>query len=255
MYRLMAPVLAAIAFIALLTAQTALGEQVAGTPSPLVEPRALDLLRSVGTTLGGAKSFTFRTRNVPGGNGPSVDFFSDSQFAVMRPNKLRASVRGDAPPLDFYFDGTLLTVYQPTLNLYASTAEPGTVEALIPFALQRAGILFPLADLAGGDPYATMIRSITRARYTGVATIAGIRCDHAAFAGPGAEWEIWIDARRSLPCRLTGTLRDTQGASNFAMDFFDWKLNPPLSAASFAFAKPAGASQIDFRALTGLGNL
>jgi hypothetical protein len=35
------------------------------------------------------------------------------------------------------------------------------------------------------------------------------------------------------------------------VEFSDWKLDPPLSAASFVFARPAGASEIDIRALMG----
>jgi hypothetical protein len=118
-------------------------------------------------------------------------------------------------------------------------------------AHQRAGVLFPLADVLAGDPQTTMTRRITRARFKGVATIAGKQCEHAAFAAPGVDWELWIDARNSLPCRLTGSLLDMQGAPRFAVDFFDWKLNPPLSAKSFAFAKPPGAGQLDFRTLMG----
>jgi hypothetical protein len=230
------------------------GHDAHAAPAPALEPRALDLLEATTSKLNGAKSLSFRTRNVPGSagvSGPFASFFADAQFAVLRPKKFRAKVRGEAPPLDVFFDGTTLTVYQPTLNLYANTDQPGTLEALIPFALQRAGVLFPLADVLAGDPQTTMARRITRARFKGVATIAGKQCEHAAFTAPGVEWELWSDARNSLPCRLTGSLLDMQGAPRFAVDFVDWKLNPPLSAKSFAFAKPPGAGQLDFRTLMG----
>jgi hypothetical protein len=245
---------AALVFTATFLVSGMAGHPAHAAPAPALEPRALDLLQATTSRLNGAKGFSFRTRNVPGsagGSGPFASFFAHAQFAVLRPNKVRAKVRGDAPPLDVFFDGTTLTVYQPTLNLYANTDQPGTLEALIPFALQRAGVLFPLADVLAGDPQTTMTRRITRARFKGVATIAGKQCEHAAFAAPGVDWELWIDARNSLPCRLTGSLLDMQGAPRFAVDFFDWKLNPPLSAKSFAFAKPPGAGQLDFRALMG----
>jgi hypothetical protein len=254
MHPILRRALIALVFVALPGIHTALAAPATTAPSRDIEPRALDLLKAATSRLERTKTFSFRTRNTPGSptaNDPFASFFADARFSVMRPDKVRAQVRGDAPPLDVFFDGTTLTVYQPTLNLYATSREPGTLEALIPFALQRAGVLFPLADVLEGDPQTTMIRRITRARYKGVATIAGKQCEHAAFAAPGVEWEIWIDALKSLPCRLTGRLLDVQGAPHFAVDFFDWKLNPPLSAASFAFAKPAGASQLDFRALMG----
>ena len=254
MHPIIRSTLVALVFVALPGIQTASGAPATAAPSPQIEARALDLLKAATSRLDGAKTFSFRTRNTPGApadGSPFASFFTDAQFAVLRPNKLRAKVRGEAPPLDVFFDGRTLTVYQPTLNLYATTDEPGTLEALIPFALQRAGVLFPLADVLTGDPQTTLTRRITRARYKGVATIAGKQCEHGAFAAPGVEWEIWIETRKSLPCRLTGRLLEVQGAPRFAVDFFDWKLNPPLSAVSFAFAKPAGAGQLDFRALMG----
>lgn len=246
-------VLILLVLVALPGIGSAAGAPVTAASRSEVDPRALDLLESATARLERTKTFSFRTRNTPGaatdGN-PFASFFSDAQFAVMRPGKLQAKVRGEAPPLDVFFDGQTLTVYQPSLNLYATSDDPRTREALIPFALLEAGVLFPLADVLTGDPQA-LAKRITRARYKGVATIAGKQCEHAAFTVPGVDWELWIDARSSLPCRLTGRLLELQGAPRFAVDFHAWKLDPPLSASSFAFVKPPGAGQLDIRALIG----
>jgi hypothetical protein len=226
----------------------------AAAPSREIDRRALDLIKAATARLEGAKTFSFRTRNTPGNSGdgnPFASFFADGHFAVMHPDKLRAKVRGDAPALDVFFDGKTLTVYQPNLNLYATSDDPRTREALIPFALQRAGVLFPLADVLAGDPRTTLTNRVTHARYEGATTIAGKQCEHGVFAAPGVEWELWIDARNSLPCRLTGRLLEMPGAPRFAVDFYDWKLDPPLQAGSFGFAKPPGAGQLDIRALLG----
>ncbi|MET1085441.1 MAG: DUF2092 domain-containing protein [Burkholderiales bacterium] len=246
--------LAALAFIALPTMQPALGAQTPAMPAPVMDPRALALLNAMKTKLAAAKAFSFRARsttNAPDATGQALTLVSDTVVKVMRPDKLNAKVRGDAPPLDFFFDGATMTAYQPTLNLYATAKAPKTIEALIPFALEKAGIPIPFADLIFSDPYATLTGTMTRASFAGASTIRGIRCEHAAFAGPGIKWEIWIDTRTSLPCQFTGALVEAQGSPRLAMEFHDWKLNPPLAASSFAFAKPAGALQVDFPALTG----
>jgi hypothetical protein len=48
-------------------------------------------------------------RPVPGGLDGTVSqlFFANSEVALVRPNKLQAKVRGDAPPFDFYYDGSI----------------------------------------------------------------------------------------------------------------------------------------------------
>jgi hypothetical protein len=254
MHSIVRSALIALALLTVSVIQTAFGAPPTAAPARDIEPRALELVKAASARLARTKTFTFRTRNAPGvpaDSSPFASFFADAQFAVMQPDKVRAKVRGEAPPLDAFFDGKTLTVYQPTLNLYASSDDPGALETLIPFALQRAGVLFPLMDALAGDPQTTLIKRITRARYKGSAAIGGKQCEHGAFAAPEVEWELWIEAKTSLPCRLTGRMLDTQGAPRFAVDFYDWKLNPPLSAASFAFVKPAGAGRFDLRTLMG----
>ncbi len=234
-------------------ALTGIGATVAA-PGGDLEPRALDLLNTTSSRLERARTLTFRTRTPPGdaaGDSPFTSFFADTQFAVMRPDRVRAKVRGGGPDLDVFFDGKTLAVYQPTLNMYATSDDPGALEALIPFALARAGVLFPLAEVLAGDTQQLLARRPTRARYKGVATISGRQCEHAAFAATGVEWELWVDNRTSLPCRVRGRLFELQRAPRFAADFHDWKLNPPLSAASFSFVKPAGAGRLDLRMLLG----
>jgi len=163
MHIMIARALAALAFIALPTVQPALGAQTPAMPAPAIDPRALALLNAMKTKLAAAKAFSFRARsttNAPDATGQALTLVSDTVVKVMRPDKLNAKVRGDAPPLDFFFDGATMTAYQPTLNLYATAKAPKTIEALIPFALQRPDILFLLGDVLHGDPKA-MTQSIS----------------------------------------------------------------------------------------------
>jgi hypothetical protein len=245
---------AALVFAAVVVVAVSVFRPAIAAPAAALDPRALELLKSMSTRLAAAQSLSFRTRSSgdqAGVTGQFLAVFADAEVAAMRPDKVKARAKGASPPFDFFFDGKTLTLYQPTLNVYAREEASKTLDTLLPYALEHAGILLPFADLLYSDPYAAMTKGITRARYGGVATIAGQRCDHASFAGPGAEWGIWIDARTALPCRLTGTLLDLQGSPRFAVDFSEWKLNPPLSAASFTFVKPAGAAELDFRTLIG----
>jgi hypothetical protein len=219
-----------------------------------MEPQALDLLKAMSHKLATAKSFKFRARDTieaPGGSGQLLNFFADSEVAVVRPDKVSVKVRGDAPPFDFYFDGTKMTVYEPTAKLYASEDAPKTIDELLPSAAKRAGLLLPFADVLYADPYAALTQGMTSAFYAGHSVIGGAKCEHLAVAAPGIEWQIWIDAKTSLPCLVMGSMHDVQGAPRFSVAFSDWELDAPLAHHPFSFARPADADLMDFRALTG----
>lgn len=73
--------------------------------------------------------------------------------------KLSAEIRGDAPPFDVYFNGEKMTAYEPTHKLYATTDAPKTLDEVLPFAAQKAGILLPFEDVLYSDPYAALTKA------------------------------------------------------------------------------------------------
>jgi hypothetical protein len=226
----------------------------AAPPAKVMEQGALDLLKKMSGKLASAKSLIFRARSsseAPGGTGQFLTFFAEAVVAVKRPNLLSAEIRGDAPPFDLYFDGAKMTVYDPTHKLYATADAPKTIDEMLPFAVQKAGLWLPFEDMLYSDPYATLTKDLTSAFYAGYSVIRGARCEHVALAWPSIEGQLWIDAKTDLPCLLAGTLLDVRGVPRFTVEFYDWKLNPKLPAKIFTFTKPAGAEPMDFRALTG----
>ena len=228
----------------------------AGASSRVVEQGALDLVKKMSAKLAATPAFLVRTRSsleAPGGTGQFLTFFTESVVAVERPNKLSAEIRGDAPPFDFHFNGKQMTAYEPTRKLYATADAPQTLDELVPFAAKTASILLPFADVLYSDPYAILTKNATNAFYAGFSVMRGARCEHVALATPEIEGQIWIDAKTDLPCMIAGTLRNVQGAPRFAVEYYDWKLDPKLPAKLFTFAKPEGADAMDFRALTGAG--
>lgn len=247
-----------LALISLLASGTALGEAQGAPPtpppSPPMEQHALDLLKGMSDKLAAAKAFSFHTRDTieaPGGSGQFLSFFADSKVAAMRPDKVSAEIRGDAPPFDFYFDGSKMTVYEPTAKLYATEDAPKTIDDMLPFAAKKAGIVLPFADMLYSNPYAVLTEGITSAFYAGSSVIDGAQCEHLAFAGKGIEWQIWIDAKTSLPCLLMGAMTDVRGAPRFMVEFSHWDLHAPVKHEHFTLAKPADADLMDFRAMTG----
>jgi hypothetical protein len=105
---------------------------------------------------------------------------------VIRPDKLSAKIRGDAPPFDFYFDGSRMTVYEPAAKLYATEDAPDTIDALLPFAAKRAGIILPFADMLYSDPYAALSDGVAAVEFSHWELHAPVKLDSAAGPGVGA---------------------------------------------------------------------
>lgn len=217
-------------------------------PAPIIEQQALDHLKAMSDTLAAAKSFTYRARSaveVPAKTGQFLTHFIESEVALERPNKLRSHVTGDLPHFQVYYDGVTVSALDVQDNLYATAKAPATVDELLPFALEKAGIDFPAADLLTANPYAELTKGMTHAIAVGSAKVAGVVCEHFAYMTPVANWEIWIDAD-SLPRRLATTYKSIANFPRFQTEFLDWKLNPKLDAGQFVFKKPQGAKEIEF---------
>jgi hypothetical protein len=224
------------------------------TPTPIKEPRALDLLKHMSATLGAAKAFTYRSRStveVPAKTGQLITLFATSEVALERPNKLRVHVTGEVPNFDFYYNGTNIAAFAPKNQVYSVASAPDTLDAMLKVVMDKTGIYFPSADVMYSDPYAMLTKDLTSAFVVGPTTVDGVPCEHLAFMGPGINWEIWIETGKSaLPRRLVVTYTEVQNFPRFLVEFSDWHLKPTLAASRFVFQKPRNAKQIEFSSPT-----
>jgi hypothetical protein len=224
-------------------------------PTPLMEQRALDRLKRMSAALGEAKAFTDRSRGtveVPANTGQFVTLFATSDVALARPNKLRVHVTGEVPNFEFYYNGSTIAAFAPTKQVYSVASAPPTIDAMLPFVMEKTGIQFPSADVMYSDPYAMLTKDLTSAFVVGPSTVDGAPCEHLAFMAPGVNWEIWIETgQRALPRRLVVTYTTVQNFPRFLVEFAEWNLQPKLGASRFVFNRPRNATQIEFVSPTG----
>jgi len=219
-------------------------------PPPIIDQQALDRLKAMSETLAASQSFTYRSRSTieqAAVTGQFVTRFLESQVALQRPNKLHVSVTGDTPNFHFFYDGVNATAFDATKKLYATAKAPETIDLMLPFVQELAGIDFPAADLMVSNPYAEMTKGLTHAIVIGTSQVNGVATDHFAFMNTAANWEIWIDkAPSALPRRIAVTYKTVENFPRFLVEFFDWNLNAKKDPRQFVFNKPAGAKPIEF---------
>ncbi len=220
--------------------------------SSLLDQKALEQLKLMSVTLAAAKALTFRTDStveVPAKTGQFITLFATSEFALKRPNKLRAKVAGEVPNFDFTYDGNTVSAFAPNNKVFSVSKAPDTVDAMLPVVQKETGIHFASSYVLFSDPYAVLTKDLTSAVVVGPSTVQGAPCEHLAFRSPGVNWEVWVESgARALPRRLVITYTDVTNFPRFFVEFSHWNLHPKLSDGDFEFKPPVGTKEVEFLA-------
>lgn len=222
------------------------------TPSeiskPIVDQVVLDLLKKATARIADAKGFSVRTlgsREVPSSQGQMLTFFDTVEVDVKRPNKLKAEISAGGSDVNVYYDGKTLTVSDDDSKLYAVTPAPATLDAFVTDVAQKQGIYLPMADFIASDPFKQLTTGLTNAYDAGVTEIDGRAVRHLAFARPGLEYQLWLDAKTDLPRMMGVTYLDAPRAPHFTVTFKDWKFRDKPDS-DFEFTPGRRAVKIDF---------
>jgi hypothetical protein len=124
-------------------------------PKPILEAKAIDLLKAMGERLAAARSMAFTaavTYEAPSRLGPALAYTTISEVLMQRPDKLRVITLGDGPASEFYYDGKTMTAYSPAENLIAVAAAPPTIDAALKAAFESAAIYFPFCRRGSRRP-------------------------------------------------------------------------------------------------------
>lgn len=219
-------------------------------PKPILEAKAIDLLKAMGERLAAARSMAFTaavTYEAPSRLGPALAYTTISEVLMQRPDKLRVITLGDGPASEFYYDGKTMTAYSPAENLIAVAAAPPTIDAALKAAFESAAIYFPFADAVLADPYRNIAEGLTNAFYIGQSkVVGGTVTDMLAYVNDAVFVQIWIGADDKLPRMLRAVYRDDPLRLRHQMELANWKLDPVVPTDAFATAKAATAVAMTF---------
>src|SRR5271165_1715164 len=143
---------------------------------PVLEPKAIELLKASCARLAAAHAMSFTaevTYESPSRMGFPLAYTTKSDVVMQRPDKLRVIISGDGPASEFYYDGKMMMAFAPAENLLAIADAPATIDATLAAAYNSAGIYFPFTDLIVGDPYKDMSEGLTLAYYIGQSHVVG----------------------------------------------------------------------------------
>jgi hypothetical protein len=224
----------------------------AGAYKPVVEARAMELLKAMSARLAAAKSLSFTAivgYEYPSKLGPPIVYTTRYDVTLQRPDKLRILMPGDGPASEFYYDGKSMVAFAPAENLAAVADAPPTIDAALAAAFRSASIYFPFSDLLVADPYAALSDGVVTAFVIGPSTIVGgTKTDMVAWANNDVHLQIWLGAEDRLPRRVRATFRADKMGLRHEMELVNWQLDPAVPADAFASAKAQSAGRMTFAA-------
>jgi hypothetical protein len=217
---------------------------------PVLEARAIDLLKASSARLAAAKSMSFTavvSYESQSRFGPPLVFTTKSDVTLQRPDKLRVITFGDGPPSEFYYNGRTMMAFAPAENLVAVAEAPPTIDAALRFAFDSAAIYFPFTDLIVADPYKDIEDGLKVAFYIGQSSVVGgTTTDMVAYVSSGVFVQAWIGAEDKLPRRVRAIYLNDPAQLRHEMELSNWHLDPAVASEFFESAKAASAPRIAF---------
>jgi hypothetical protein len=179
--------------------------------------------------------------------GMKLQFAESVDMHVRRPDRFRATARGDLRTQNLYYDGKTITLLDPDLKYYGQIEAPSTIHPAFDYALDSFGIEAPLADFIPHNVGARLEDLVEFGFYVGLTSVNGVECHHLAFVEDEVDWQIWIEnSVTPLPRKIIITSKMVAGAPQFTAVLSDWNVAAQLPYSLFIFEKPQGAERIDF---------
>ena len=183
--------------------------------------------------------------------GQKIEFGETRNIVVQRPNRLRVdTTKRNGKTRGVVFSGQEIAVFDVEEKVYATVAQPGTLDKTTNYFLNGLQMRLPLANLLLSNFPQIMQARIRHAYYIEEATIAGVACDHIAVVGHGADLQIWVaKGDQPLPQRVVISYWSEEGEPQFRAQFKAWNLSPDVSDSHFKFTPPDGAARVVFAPL------
>jgi hypothetical protein len=181
-------------------------------------------------------------------SGQKIEFGETRAITVKRPDRLLVEeTKRNGSKSRLTYDGSDLSLYHASENVYAVESKPGTLDEAIGYFIHDLGMRFPLAEMLSSRLPEVIAQRAQDAAYVEESSIGGVACDHIALRADEVDLQLWIAKNGDpLPLRAVITYKRLDGRPQFWAQFSQWNLSPKTDNALFSFTPPADASKIAF---------
>ena len=249
--------LLAVALAAALPAETRAADTApkksgAAAASAPIDAHATEVAKRMAERLAGAERFSMNGEiawDVVQPDGETIEFGATRELVLQRPDRLRVDLAlREGGKRRLLYDGKQIVLQDLGDNVYATEKHTGPVDEMAEFVSDRLGIPVALSEFLSPDLPHLLSEHVESARYVGVETVDGVRCDHVALRNERVGMQLWVGQDDSLPRRITITYEHETGRPQFRARFTGWDLTPQVTDTTFAFDPPKDAERIAFAA-------
>lgn len=217
-----------------------------------VDEEAKTILQAMSDHLKASTNFTFTVADtidevLP--SGQKLQYSHLRNVTIRRPDLMKVKTTGDINNRSFFKDGKKVTLIDDNHGVFAWIKDPGDIDEMMVFMLEKYGVSTPLADLLSADPYAVLTEEATSGTYEGIHHVGGLKCHHLAFTGIDIDWQIWVDVGAvPAPRKLLITYKKLPGEPQYTAVIEKSEILPELSKDDFKAEVPADYEKITFMA-------
>lgn len=228
----------------------------AAAPAGEVDPESVAALKRMSAYLMGLNTIEVTSEgslDVVTAEGQRVQLDGVTSYKIRKPGFV-IDYASDLKSRRFIYDGKNFTVVAPKLGYYASVPAPATNREMLELVYDKYGIKLPLEDLfRWNDPNSVRVEALKSGYKLGTATLGGVATDHYVFREEAIDWEIWIQqGDQPVPRKLVIVDRTDPAHPTFIARL-NWKPNPQLTDADFAFTPSKDEMKIELATFEGPG--
>jgi len=214
-----------------------------------MDPKVDSIMRAMSKRLDAATTVAFSAETTVDevtASGQKLQRGSLVSVLVRRPAQVLAVRDGDVGVRKFLYDGKQITVYDPTLGLFATADVSGGVDQALDYLREKYDIVLPLGNLVRKGFYDQVRSKLTSGRYVGRHRVGRAYCHHLAFTSEEVDWQIWVeDSKEMLPRKIVVTYKTISGEPQFSALIGEWRLSESIPDKAFDLGIPPDASRIE----------
>ena len=217
------------------------------------QAQARAIMMNMAQFLAGAPRFSVSMRagyDAMQPSGQKIEFLENRTVAVNRPDRLRIEgTRSDGARALTVFTGKEVVLVDYARKVYATTAQPGSLDETIVYFVRDLGMRLPLAAMLLGRLPAELQERVGSVEYVELTNIDGTALHHIAARADTVDVQMWVaDGAQPLPQRVVLTYKKERGQPQFWAEFSKWNLAPGTEDAMFTAPVPGGLQKVAFAA-------